>query len=439
MTSTAAVAGPSAEVDASLPRDLPASQVPVSPSGAQAPQPSIPSSTTVSNTDKPAYSHPHGGPTNTPQGLPNHHVPAAMAGEIKIPGSVDSVDSALLAALRDSRERLGLLKLEQVFIDFMNSEDDHWDVGGPYNSIVISPTRGVVSGNVEVPTIRPPTTFQRCILHRLADRFGITRDTRALDGYIRLWKQPDSKIPKKKLLDLDSSEYEAGQGGSLEDRMEGQLSISSNATLNAASKSSKPRKMKIMKRTSSNLSSNGSSDSMLARSNAAKSNKSISDKEKAYAEARARIFAEQGGGESGTKETASPIGALSAGLSANALPPPSTSSLSAAAPSFSIQDNLSSTSSLPPNEAEDAGPTSNRPSKATWRNRQSELNDPDFKRSAASAPAYYPVAYGYGANYHNPYMQQRPQRYYGQQQQQQYQSNASAPQIHSDEDFPSLR
>ncbi len=47
------------------------------------------------------------------------------------------VDSALLSALRDKRERMALLRLEQTLIDFMNDRNcGYMEVGGHLNSIV---------------------------------------------------------------------------------------------------------------------------------------------------------------------------------------------------------------------------------------------------------------------------------------------------------------
>lgn len=63
-----------------------------------------------------------------------------------IPQEEDVVDSALLSALRDPRERLALLKLEQVLIDFQEKQpnDPYIDVGGPYNTLVVSPSLGSI-------------------------------------------------------------------------------------------------------------------------------------------------------------------------------------------------------------------------------------------------------------------------------------------------------
>ena len=51
-------------------------------------------------------------------------------------------------------------------------------------------------------TTTQATTFQRCILHRLADRFGIVRQPGSLlPGAIRLIKLPQSQVPTLLLQD----------------------------------------------------------------------------------------------------------------------------------------------------------------------------------------------------------------------------------------------
>ena len=54
------------------------------------------------------------------------------------------------------------------------------------------------------------TSFQRCCLHRLADRFGIVRETNE-QGMIRLVKVKESAIPSQLLIDLRPSDYEEKQ------------------------------------------------------------------------------------------------------------------------------------------------------------------------------------------------------------------------------------
>ena len=292
------------------------------------------------------------------------------------------IDSALLSALRDSRERLGLLKLEKALIDFMNTSDGYIEVGGPYNSVVISPTKGMVAGASANPDRPHSTSFQRCILHRLADRFSIVRETGTLaDGYIRLVKLKDSRIPKKLLLHLEPSEYnfpvdEAAR--SMEQMsINGQGLTSNNQNFAGASTGSKPkqRKMKIMKRNSS-CSSNGSSKNSSGnggRSTPRKS-KNLSDREKAYAEARARIFADQqtdaGAGTSTGPNT--PV--------ASAAPSPATTpprSRGATGSNNSLEDCAVAAEE---NDGKSSLVSNATAPKATWRNRRQEENDPDFQR-----------------------------------------------------------
>lgn len=281
----------------------------------------------------------------------DHGGDLVLPGASKIPDSGDdSVDSALLAALRDPRERLGLLKLEQVFQDFFQSSDPYWEVGGAFNSRVVSPSIGLLSNTTDT---RPQTTFQRCLLHRLADRFHITREPTGMDGLIRLWKTPETKQPKRLLLDLDASEYELVQ--SVE-----------KLTVSAPKPPKANRKMKIMKRNSSNVSDISGNSKSTPRKN----KKDHNDKEKAYAEARARIFKDE------QQETSSnpPL----AQAPNRATPPSSNNYLNPPSPTSASQDQP---------QAEDDARV-----KATYRNRREEVNDPDFQRGGSmvvtAAPAY---------------------------------------------------
>jgi hypothetical protein len=282
------------------------------------------------------------------------------------------IDSALLAALRDPRERLGLLKLEQAMIDFLsNSSDGYIEVGGPLNSIVISPTTGFISGQNVANSDRPQTTFQRCILHRLADRFHVVRENGNLhEGYIRLIKLKESRIPKSLLVNFNySSESNNNSVDETSRSMESMniAGVNGNNASTTPATNGKPRnrKMKIMKRCSSGDSSrNSNSDSRTPRKG-----KNFSDKEKAYAEARARIFAEEQG-ETASSNPGTPA-STSAAPSPTSTPPTSqhgsnsNSSLDAAADNDSEKRNAS---------------RNNAVNKATWRNRQQEESDPDFQR-----------------------------------------------------------
>jgi hypothetical protein len=289
----------------------------------------------------------------------------------KIP---DSIDSALLAALRDPRERLGLLKLEKVMVDFHNSPNDPYvDIGGPYNSVVVSPS----TGSNAPPPQRPHTTFQRCILHRLADRFRMTRETN--NPYIRLWKQSDSCLPPRLLVDLDPSEYEEPD----------QMPLTTNGSVSSGilmmNNPPKNMKMKIMKRSSSSgLSSASDAAKANRKKNSAATN--LSDKEKAYAEARARIFSD-GDGENDVEST--PV-VPAAAIVNQYLPMAASSSSLPSSEEDALNNNYISVSgtSNTNNNGNGNGNGNGRPSKATWRNRRQEENDPDFQRGVVLQPTY---------------------------------------------------
>lgn len=228
-------------------------------------------------------------------------------------------------------------------MDFLNSPDLYWDVGGSANSLIRNSHGEWIAGG----PFRPQTTFQRCLLHRLGDRFGIRREPQE-DGFIRIFKTPASNLPDQLLLNVSEKELQIPDNNN-------NINISSTTT-------TKPRKMKIMKRSSSSNISTGSSNSKSKNKNANGNKTSTqTDKERQYAEARARIF--QQSQEEAMAETFDPIDSSSSSL---------VSPLTPTAPEF-----------IPAGGTGD--PT--KPNKATWRNRQSELNDPDFQRRRT--PAYY--------------------------------------------------
>jgi len=137
------------------------------------------------------------------------------------------VDSAIVAALRDARERAALFRLENALVDFINecqsrnfntadeSYQEYMDVGGPSFSIILT-------GNSNTPTTAPTTagsnavllrqsSFQRLVMHRLADRFGILRRQSPLSTanipLMRLIRVSSSFIPNPLISDLDWSPF----------------------------------------------------------------------------------------------------------------------------------------------------------------------------------------------------------------------------------------
>jgi len=344
------------------------------------------------------------------------------------------VDSALLAAMRDSRERVALLRLEQVMIDFMNISDGYLEVGGPFNSVVLSPskrnglTQDVHGGGRQ-------TSFQRCLLHRLADRFGILREAGTLmEGSIRLVKQKDSRVPKKLLLDhIDGEGKVVGveNGGSPDDNKE-------SATSSSQNKANPKRKMRIMKRLSNAENGRGNANSN-SNTPKARKNKNFSEKEKAYAEARARIFSDEGnnGNNISSRSISSehPNTYNSQTLnpsSANVPQPRAHSHSNMAGDPVAHVTKVLSLSSLQAEERQQDDSTSGRVpvaatatnvSKATWRNRRQEESDPDFQRGGGlqmmgpptnqvPAPASYGVILdGRNAVAGNTYFYPSPQQF----------------------------
>eukprot|EP00579_Thalassiosira_antarctica_P004792 CAMPEP_0201884738 /NCGR_PEP_ID=MMETSP0902-20130614/17527_1 /ASSEMBLY_ACC=CAM_ASM_000551 /TAXON_ID=420261 /ORGANISM="Thalassiosira antarctica, Strain CCMP982" /LENGTH=726 /DNA_ID=CAMNT_0048413745 /DNA_START=175 /DNA_END=2355 /DNA_ORIENTATION=- len=453
---------------------------------------------------------------------------------------LEEVDSALLSALCDARERKALFRLEQVMIDFMkNKSFVSMEVGGAFNSIVLNQNTGSGSNNGDTSDGQSvsqqglqdfqyqqqrglrQTSFQRLILHRLADRFDIIREQvnntnntgneRGLldvggssnagqapsfsPGLIRLVKTNASCIPSHLLIGIDLSllvNYKnprarnygggdnnantaAANGNNYEDSGTRKLSENmASATLEApsvktSSVSSKKlkKKMVIMKRTSS--SESGSDIDGKGKQKGKSRRKKLEDREKAYEEARARIFGisessgnenNEGGEDDNAEKGERPSVPQSADLQDNAATPltschssfslendatsptstavrehivpsqlisatPSTDHSSPPSPESQQEGDKESTS--PPRAASEVVDTSRQPSfpssispapaavtsgaifKAVYRNRQQEENDPDFKRRNDVRPAYVPYAANpYGAGYVNPAMGQQP-------------------------------
>jgi hypothetical protein len=215
----------------------------------------------------------------------------------------------------------------------------------------------------------------------------------------------------------------------------------------ATTKSSKPRKMKIMKRSSNGKASANDKDSgKTSKKDTIKRNSSLSEKERKYAEARARIFE--------TEESAED---LFAATPANEPSSDRTSPITDGANrAHSNASSRSSTPSLggsnsrtPPITGSsgnlDGGNSATNSSKATYRNRQQEEADPDFRRGArmvvtskpvpgwnggsASATPYYPTNAG-GRGYYGHQQASHQQYQYGMHPQYHQQYFMAAPQGH---------
>jgi len=344
------------------------------------------------------------------------------------------VDSALLSALRDKRERIALLRVEKNLIDFMNDKTcGYMEVGGQGNSIVIRGASGggcgssdgdVENSNGTTPTSRTQgnhggdnsnaggrqTSFQRLCLHRLADRFNIVREQGYHNpnnyanpnlGLIRLVKIKESRIPTVKLINLDLTHYDQTIP---QDRNEGSglVGVTDRLALTNlhdggggnGKKVKKKEKVKIMKRSSINSLAEENEKRDKANANKRKGKK-LSDKEKAYAEARARIFnsnesktnTPEGSEHADSETVISPMGSVE--ISASAHPIPSVTAAAQKATHLVPSQVSGSTGEQVVNASANrdskrgflpAAATGGAASKVLWRNREQEANDPDFQR-----------------------------------------------------------
>ena len=433
---------------------------------------------------------------------------------------LEEVDSALLSALCDARERKALLRLEQVMVNFIKDKSSgSMEVGGAFNAIALNQnivdngsknSNGEDVGQLHVVSQQGQqelinqlqrglrqTSFQRLILHRLADRFNIFREQlfhpnvvagncneRGLvdvgmgaqqnfsPGLIRLVKINESSVPAHLLIDVDLSlliNYKNPRarnynGGEMNSNVatyiydDGAKNITENmasATLEAQtsmamSSSKKSKKMVIMKRDSSGEGGGDLEGSGGGKQKGKSRKKKLEDREKAYEEARARIFGlSESSGKENTEDGDDNAEKSEAGHCVpqshnshnfTSVPPNSNDVFNPVASSVAADDlskhmvpsqlisaaTLTSDHSSPStsNLDRDSGPNSTPSasseadtlrqssvpaavtgaaiSKAVYRNRQQEENDPDFRRRSDVRPPYVPyVGNPYGG--HNPY------------------------------------
>jgi hypothetical protein len=449
---------------------------------------------------------------------------------------LEEVDSALLTALCDPKERKALVRLECILVDFMkDSSLTSIDVGGAFNSIVVGLRQQHSSDNNEASTttiggggggtneedattfvpsqsqglqdllnqyqrgIRQ-TSFQRLILHRLADRFNIVREqinnvnpTAATNyerntserglvdvgvnnnnnnyinnnwsqqqqqnsyplGLIRLIKKEESCTPNHLLINVDLSllvnyknprarNFVPNNNNNTEEGMR-TLSDSMNAASldNTGGVTTMPgpkkpnKKMVIMKRNSSTNTSGSGEELANGKREGRSRRKKLEDREKAYEEARARIFGkdekkeaegipDEKGESAAVQENASPLNSCHSSFSVENNEAPPTDSESAdvsngiqMVPSQLISRTTPKTRSAspspePPGSSQPGSPFETEgeqkqggqaKTKAVYRNRQQEENDPDFRRRSS---AYVPAAMVVAPNGHMPYNMVNP-------------------------------
>lgn len=304
-----------------------------------------------------------------------------------------SIDSALQSGLRDPRERVALLRLEQALVDFMTGDPcvGWMEVGGPANSLVLLPNKNPPTAATPGPMYQ--SSFHRLLVHRLSDRFGIIREKGLiLDNSLRLIKIPESKVPQTLLRDLDPAEYSVGAASAGTPGTPSSTIANRTSPILARSDSGgnggggKPRKVKIMKRqssqpmkSSSGNSSSGGNGGGRRESRRGSSSSDLESREKAYAEARARIFSD--GSTEEAKSTSSQNGETddSLGTSGDGL-------AQAVASRLSLSEYTTASPSPASPRQGQPSPETTTPdqTRAVYRNRAEEAADPDFKRGAAA-------------------------------------------------------
>ncbi|KAK1745587.1 hypothetical protein QTG54_003511 [Skeletonema marinoi] len=303
------------------------------------------------------------------------------------------------------------------------------DVGGAFNSIVVGlrpqqtsenePTGGGVTDEEDATTFVPSqsqglqdllnqyqrgvrqTSFQRLILHRLADRFNIVREQ-----INNVNPNPTPAANKEGMRTLSDNMNAA--------------SLDNAAGVTSMPGPKKPnKKMVIMKRNSSSNTSGSGEGGANGKREGRSRRKKLEDREKAYEEARARIFgkeekkeaeriSDEKGESAAIQESLSPLNSCHSSFSAeenNEAPPTDLESADVSNGSHIVPSQLISGttpkirsaspspeppgSAVPASQVETEGEQKQGQSKtkAVYRNRQQEENDPDFRRRSAYVPA----------------------------------------------------
>ncbi len=222
------------------------------------------------------------------------------------PGSENEViDPVLLSVLEQQRERLNVLKFEDKIVRFMKQTGEK---------------------RLEFPSL---TSYHRLIVHRIAERFCMLhqsqpcsqQDTDDLSpgggggdtGSLVLLKTPDSRLPLTFLIDIVNPATPSSKGGT------GPQSVTGVSPSSTPSSTSGSKKVLLMRRDPKGLRASPDAVSSQRKSTQV----SVAEKEKAYAEARARIFGNSDvtsmpseGGDSGESDSfsSSRIGSNTLGL-----------------------------------------------------------------------------------------------------------------------------
>lgn len=336
--------------------------------------------------------------------------------------SPGEIDSALCAGLKDPRERANLFRLEQCYIDFCNSTSLWMDVGGAYNRMILMgpSASGEESARLQQPSNLPghQTSFHRLLVHRLADRFFIRRESRGITC-IRLFKCPETAIPAVLVQNLDPAIYYPPEENSVTSNSYPSINDSQAIDPSQAATSSlsekqpsekQPRKKVLMKKKTGNnvvlqrrphlntqQSQSSDNSSEIKSKDCGNSADLMEARERAYAEARARIFneGENTADAEGIGETASatPLNIADDG----------DVGVVESMTNLTIHNNLSQqriadTAECP---GEEGTPAMDADRKAVYRNRAEEAADPDFQRARTRAVVVQTPMSGPVAAYNN--------------------------------------
>ena len=289
---------------------------------------------------------------------------AAQKPKIPIRSIADPLDPAITSALGNHRNRMQLLEVEQTLLQFVRSSD----------------TERVLAA--------ASSSYWRMIFFRVADRFRLEHMISNDGGSVMIRKCVDTSYPKALIADMDlEKEWRASESGSMQsDENKASDSITVTPTLAAAPK------VMLMKR-GGGMAGGAADPSSAARSKSTKDERAT-QRDKAYAEARARIM----GGDlqdnspllsEGTTEIV-PDGEIAAGsVSERVSEPGGSNSMSGRSNRNRRGETIlwtggsSVVRDLPPHPQQvssTAGPANAVPSKAVLRDRQIERSDPDFAR-----------------------------------------------------------
>lgn len=302
----------------------------------------------------------------------------------------EEIDSAFINAMNNPRERMMLFQFEDYMVKFVKSNEKGFEAPSGLNS------------------------FRRLIVYRLAQRFNLVHVVNDLtndngEKLITIYRTAQTALPKVLLIDYFSNNQEQFQAQQTQPQTSdsntppalvnpepvpssssirqsgsatGDSGNSSPVPSGTASQETSVKKVLVMKRNTSNpgLANNKANNS---NNSGASGKMSGEDKERAYQEARARIFGES------TATTTSDVNIEEKKPSTSNSPPPVATTPPPAVDASSATNNeessgMSSAGGRNINRTVDVG--SWKEKKSMIRNVDAERSDPDFRRNSRAVP-----------------------------------------------------